>query len=71
MTDKMKRKILLLLILTFPVILSFAQTATFSDSAAVYFRELQTNTSRYRELWNLDIYGPVLLVDPGSGKILM
>ena len=45
------------------------QTLNFNDSVAVYFQEIKANTSHYKDLWNLDIYGPVLLVNPGSRKL--
>jgi hypothetical protein len=63
-----KNIIFLLFILTLPEVTS-GQTMNFNDSVAVYFQEIQTNTSHYKDLWNLDIYGPVLLVDPGSRKL--
>ncbi len=45
------------------------QTLNFNDSVAVYFQEIKANTAHYKDLWNLDIYGPVLLVNPGSRKL--
>lgn len=65
----MKQRFFLLLILTFQVLLTCGQTVGFNDSVAVYFDEIRVNTSRYRDLWNLDLYGPVLLVNPVSRKI--
>jgi hypothetical protein len=46
-----------------------AQTTTFADSAAVYFQELKEATAQHRSLWDLDIYGPVLLVNPSTREI--
>lgn len=46
-----------------------AQTPTFADSAAIYFQELKETTAQYRSLWDLDIYGPVLLVNPSTREI--
>ena len=66
---RMKRKIFLLLTLTLALVPINGQTTNFSDSAAVYFHELQNNASRYKYLWNVDLYGPVLLVDPATRKI--
>jgi len=36
------------------------------DSLAVYFREIKDATWAYRGLWNKDLYGPILLVNPGN-----
>jgi hypothetical protein len=65
----MKKVLLLLLILVFPEIITSGQTMNFKDSVAVYFQEIQANTALYKDLWNMDIYGPVLLVNPGSRKL--
>ena len=65
----MKQVIFLLFMFTMSETLASGQTITFNDSVAVYFQEIQANTAHYKDLWNLDIYGPVLLVDPGSRKI--
>jgi hypothetical protein len=65
----MKRKIFLLLGMFVPLLVSYGQGTSFNDTASVYFQEIRANTSHYKDLWNLDIYGPVLLVDPVSRKI--
>ncbi len=43
---------------------------TGKDSASVWFVELKEATSANSGLWNIDIYGPVMLVDPDSRKII-
>lgn len=65
----MKRIIFFLLILAFPAIFTTGQTVNLNDSVAVYFHEIQANTAHSKDLWNLDLYGPVLLVDPGNRRI--
>lgn len=66
---KMKRKIFLLLAICVPLIVTYGQVTSFNDTASVYFQEIRANTSHYKDLWNLDIYGSILLVDPVSRKI--
>ncbi len=41
----------------------------FNDSVAVYFQEIQANTSHYKDLWKIDLYGPILLVNPQTREI--
>ena len=65
----MKRKIFLLLAICIPFIVSYGQETSFNDTVSVYFQEISANTNHYKDLWNLDLYGPVLLVDPVSRKI--
>jgi hypothetical protein len=65
----MKKALFLLIILAVPEIITSGQTMNFNDSIAVYFREIQANTALYKDLWNMDIYGPVLLVNPGTRKL--
>jgi hypothetical protein len=65
----MKRIIFFLLILIFAPLKTSGQAINFSDTADIYFHEIQVNTALYKSLWNLDLYGPILLVDPHTGKI--
>ena len=65
----MKRKIFLVLGMFVPLLVSYGQGTSFNDTASVYFQEIRANTSHYKDLWNLDIYGPILLIDPVSRKI--
>jgi hypothetical protein len=36
----------------------------FNDTAASYFDEIKEATGKYQSLWNKDLYGPILLVEP-------
>ena len=36
---------------------------------AVFFQEVVTNTLHHKDLWNLDLYGPILLINPESRQI--
>lgn len=63
------KRLLITAILLVTFILPKAQTPTFADTAAAYFQELKKATVQHRDLWNLDIYGPVLLVNPSTREI--
>lgn len=65
----MKRKIFLQLLIFVLFTASYGQGTNFNDTASVYFLEIKANTSYYRDLWNFDLYGPILLVDPATRKI--
>jgi len=41
----------------------FCQTTSFSDTAAAYFEEVKVATTQNMDLWNIDLYAPLLLVD--------
>lgn len=43
-----------------------AQTSSFTDTVAAYFDELKRITQTHTRLWNLDLYGPILLVNPNT-----
>jgi hypothetical protein len=66
---KMIRVLLMVLAFTLPELIISGQTRNFSDTVAIYFQEIQANTAKYKDLWNIDLYGPVLLVDPVSRSI--
>lgn len=40
-----------------------AQTRTFEDSVALLFREVKQATEAHRNLWNYDLYAPIMLVN--------
>ena len=40
-----------------------------NDSLAVYLRELKDATWAHRDLWNKDLYGPILLVNPETRQL--
>lgn len=60
-------KVFLVLILTsFSTGLSIGQDKICIDTIGSYFVEIKANTGIFRDLWNMDLYGPILLVDPES-----
>jgi hypothetical protein len=65
----MKRKLLLLIFLILPEAFIAAQTSDFNDTISGYLGEIRQNTKLNKDLWNLDLFGPVLLVDPQTRKI--
>jgi hypothetical protein len=52
--------------LCFPIGLTFGQAKISTDTVSNYFQEIKENTCYYKDLWNLDLYGPILLVEPES-----
>ena len=44
----------------------YSQTKNFSDTATLYFSELRTATQKNKSLWDIDLNGPVLLVNPAT-----
>jgi hypothetical protein len=46
-----------------------AQPDPFVDTATAYFKELKQATRENKSIWGIDIYGPLLLVDPSSRRI--
>ena len=40
-----------------------------NDSLVVYFKELKDATWAHRDLWNKDLYGPILLVNPANRQL--
>jgi hypothetical protein len=65
----MKRIIFPFLSIVVTTLISSGQTPDFHDSIAFYFAEIKTNTILYKDLWNRDLYGPVLLVEPDTRRI--
>ena len=63
------RGILLCAIVTLPSTTARARQPGFSDTAAVYFGEIRAATAQNRDLWNLDLYGPILLVERESRNV--
>ena len=60
---------LVLILISFPIDLSIGQDKRSSDKISTYFREIKANTNNYKDLWNIDLYGPILLVDSKSGLV--
>ncbi len=46
-----------------------AQTSSFADTAVIYFNELKAATKKHEQLWNYDLYAPVLLVNPTTREL--
>lgn len=65
----MRFKTNLLLIFCFPIGLTFGQVKISTDTVSIYFQEIKENTNYYKDLWNLDLYGPILLVEPKSRAV--
>ena len=58
--------VLVLILIPFFTDLSIGQEKISSDTISTYFREIKANTNYYKDLWNIDLYGPILLVDSKS-----
>jgi len=58
--------ILVLILISLSTDLSTGQDKISSDKTSTYFREIKANTNNYKDLWNIDLYGPILLVDSKS-----
>lgn len=43
--------------------------STIQDSIESYFEEIKLNTNTYKDMWGVNLYGPILLVDPKSRKL--
>lgn len=57
---------LVLILISFSTGLSIGQDKISSDTIRSYFGEIKANTGNHKDLWNIDLYGPILLVDPNS-----
>lgn len=42
---------------------------TIQDSISIYFKEIKSATKKNQAIWNKDLYGPILLVNPTTRKI--
>lgn len=42
---------------------------TTGEALAVFFEEIRSATAQHQNLWDLDLYGPILLVDPATRRI--
>lgn len=65
----MLRQLIIWTILFTTSICALAQTKTFKDTVAVYFSEIQTATKQNKNLWEHDLYGPILLVQPNTRQV--
>jgi hypothetical protein len=60
----MKNKICTVIFLFFFTCISYSQTAINKDSIQIYFNEIKEATKHHFKLWNTDIYGQILFVNP-------
>jgi hypothetical protein len=66
----MMTKIRIATLLLIFVQLSLGQTVpTIEDSIATYFKEIKTATKEHRQIWAMDLYGPILLVNPNTRQL--
>ena len=65
----MKRKILILSILLFTQTAFGQKTLTIQDSIKVYFNEIKIATKKNHRLWNKDLYGALLFVNPVTRQL--
>ena len=60
----MRNKLLPLLLLSMATIIGHAQSASLADSLAADLRMIRQATAQHTDLWGLDLYGPLLFIDP-------
>jgi hypothetical protein len=63
---KVLKVFLVLILISFSTNLSIGQNKISRATISTYFREIKANTNYYKDLWNIDLYGPILLVDSKS-----
>jgi hypothetical protein len=68
-TKKVKSKILILSIILLKTAFLSGQGSSLNDSISGYFQEIKINTDNYKDLWDLDLYGPILLVNPLTRQV--
>lgn len=67
----MKKKLVLanlIFLLTYSFVLGQNKAAS-QDSIEIYFNEIRVATKANRQLWNMDLYGPILLVNPDTRQV--
>lgn len=47
----------------------YAQDENVNGTIAGYFQEVKIITSQHKDLWGIDLYGPILIVNPFSHQI--
>ncbi|ETK03501.1 hypothetical protein T229_14005 [Tannerella sp. oral taxon BU063 isolate Cell 5] len=60
----MRNKLLPLLLLSLATTIAHAQSEGLADSLAADLRMIRQATARHTDLWGLDLYGPLLFIDP-------
>jgi hypothetical protein len=67
----MRSALLFLSVVLFGQHLLGQQSGSTHDSVFLkYFSEVEAATKKFTDLWNLDLYGPILLVDPQTREII-
>lgn len=69
MRNKYQIRLLLLLLLSLEGYYLSAQCKLDKVLAEKCFSEIKINTAKNKELWNLDLYAPILLVDPNNRQL--
>jgi hypothetical protein len=66
---EVKNIILVLVLISFFTGFSFCQDKISPEMISNYFKEIRANTEHYKDLWNIDLYGPILVVDSKSRMV--
>jgi len=62
----LKVVILIMAFISLSTTLSTGQDRISPETIGTFFMEIKANTDKYKDLWNRDLYGSILLVDPKS-----
>jgi hypothetical protein len=65
-TNPMRKLTCLLFVLNFSFTFTFGQAKINPNTVSSYFKEIKENTIKNKDLWSLDLYGPILLAEPKS-----
>jgi hypothetical protein len=65
----MKRFIIILVFCIFQSNCLFSQDSTLVNDISGYFKEIKIATNQYKELWNIDLYGPILIINPFNRQV--
>lgn len=65
----MKKVILFLPLFLYLASVSAQTKFTFQDSVKIFFTEIRRLTQKWKNLWGANLYGPILLVDPGTRQL--
>lgn len=65
----MNKTILIALLFLFAQAVTAQEQQTLQDSITVFFAEIKSATEKHFNLWNKDLYGAILLVDPQTRQL--
>jgi hypothetical protein len=65
----MKKAITILTLCFFQIASISAQEKTIKDTVSSYFQEIKLNTNLHKDLWGIDLFGPILIVNPYSRQV--